>query len=201
MGSIPTTCRAAVIVEYGTPLEIREIEIPTIGPGAILVKVLMAGICGTDVHQQKGELTIKSPCLMKGYHYRPRDTEKTIRDGWLFTGDIAWMDDNGYFYVIDRRKDMIVSGAFKAYPAEVEAVLRMHPLIREVAVVGLFDDFWGHSLKAFVVPEKGAGLTEDEVKRFAVENLSEHKVPRAVEFREELPKNEMGKILRRELEQ
>jgi len=151
--------------------------------------------------EKAGELTIKSPCLMKGYHNRPRETEKTLRDGWLFTGDIAWMDDNGYFYVIDRRKDMIVSGAFKAYPAEVEAVLRMHPLIREVAVVGLFDDFRGHSLKAFVVPEKGAGLTEDEVKRFAVENLSEHKVPRAVEFREELPKNEMGKILRRELEQ
>ena len=151
--------------------------------------------------EKTGELTIKSPCLMKGYHNRPRETETTVRDGWLFTGDIARMDDEGYFYIIDRRKDMIVSGAFKAYPAEVEAVLRTHPLIKEVAVVGLFDDFRGLSLKAFVVTEQGAGLTADDVKKFAGKNLSEHKVPRAVEFREELPKTKMGKILRKELEQ
>ena len=140
--------------------------------------------------EKTGELTIKSPCLMKGYHNRPRETETTVRDGWLFTGDIARMDDEGYFYIIDRRKDMIVSGAFKAYPAEVEAVLRTHPLIKEVAVVGLFDDFRGLSLKAFVVTEQGAGLTEDDVKKFAGKNLSEHKVPRAVEleiFREPVP--------------
>lgn len=149
--------------------------------------------------EKVGELVISGPCLMKAYHNRPAETAKALRDGWLFTDDIAWMDGDGYFYVIDRKKDMIVSGAFKAYPAEVEAVLQTNPRIREVAVVGLFDDFRGHSLKAFVVPEEWEELTEEEVISFARENLSEHKVPRAVEFRRELPKNEMGKILRKEL--
>lgn len=123
-----------------------------------------------------------------------------MRDGWLYTGDIAWMDYDGYFFVIDRMKDLVIAGAFKAYPAEVEAVLRTHLRIKEAAVAGLFDDFRGHSLKAFVVLEESAGLTEDEVLSFCRENLSGHKVPRAVEFRDELPKSEMGKILRKELE-
>jgi long-chain acyl-CoA synthetase len=150
--------------------------------------------------EKAGELVIRGPCLMKGYHNRPEDTERSLRDGWLYTGDIAWMDYDGYFYVIDRMKDLVIAGAFKAYPAEVEAVLRAHPDVREAAVVGLFDDFRGHSLKVFVVPREGADLREEDVLAFCRENLSEHKVPRAVEFRDELPKSEMGKILRKDLE-
>ncbi len=150
--------------------------------------------------EKAGELVIKSPCLMKGYHNRPEDTARALRDGWLHTGDIAWMDYDGYFYVIDRMKDLVIAGAFKAYPAEVEGVLRTHPDIREAAVTGLFDDFRGHSLKAFVVLRPGAELSEEEVLAFLRENLSEHKVPRVVEFRDELPKSDLGKILRRDLE-
>ncbi len=150
--------------------------------------------------EKAGELIVRGPCLMKGYHNRPEDTAAALRDGWLYTGDIAWMDYDGYFFVIDRMKDLVIAGAFKAYPAEVEAVLRAHPRIKEAAVAGLFDDFRGHSLKAFVVLEESAGLTEEEVLSFCRENLSGHKVPRAVEFRDELPKSVMGKILRKELE-
>ncbi len=150
--------------------------------------------------EKAGELVVRGPCLMKGYHNRPEETARVLRDGWLYTGDIAWMDHDGYFFVIDRKKDLVIAGAFKTYPAEVEKVLKTHPKIEEAAVVGLFDDFRGHSLKAFVAPVEGSELTEEEVISFARENLSEHKVPRAVEFRNELPKNEMGKILRKELE-
>lgn len=150
--------------------------------------------------EKAGELTIKSPCVMEGYHNLPSETAKTVRDGWLFTSDIGWMDYDGYFYVIDRKKDLVISGAFKAYPAEVESVLLTHPKIAEAAVVGLFDDFRGQSLKAVVVPKEGEELTGEEVLKFCRENLSEYKVPRVVEFREELPKSEFGKILRRELE-
>lgn len=150
--------------------------------------------------EKAGELIMMSPCLMKGYHDRPAETAKAIRDGWLFTSDIGWMDHDGYFYVIDRKKDLVISGAFKAYPAEVESVLLTHPDIVEAAVVGLFDDFRGHSLKAFVVLEEGAELTAEEVLQFCRQNMSEYKVPRAVEFRTELPRSSFGKILRRELE-
>jgi long-chain acyl-CoA synthetase len=151
--------------------------------------------------EKAGELVIRSPCLMKGYYGMPSETARTIRDGWLFTSDIGWMDHDGYFYVIDRKKDLVISGAFKAYPAEVESVLLSHPKIAEAAVVGLFDDFRGHSLKAFVVPGEGKELTVDEVIEFCRENLSSYKVPRVVEFRRELPRSPFGKILRRELEQ
>lgn len=149
---------------------------------------------------QVGELTIKSPCLMKGYHNRPADTARALRDGWLFTSDIAWMDSDGYFYLIDRKKDIVIAGAFKAYPAEVEALLVTHPKIKEAAVLGTFDDISGHSLKAFIVLREGEEMTEDEVITFSHENLSDYKVPRSVEFVDSLPRSSMGKILRRELE-
>jgi long-chain acyl-CoA synthetase len=150
--------------------------------------------------EKAGELVIKSPCLMKGYHNRPRDTAKALRDGWLFTGDVAWVDRDGYFYVIDRKKDMVTTGVYKAYPAEVEAVINSHPKVKESAVVGLFDDFRGHSLKAFVVLAPGETMTGREVADFLKANLSAHKVPRVIEFRDELPRSAAGKILRKDLE-
>lgn len=150
--------------------------------------------------EKAGELVIKSPCLMKGYHDRPLDTARALRDGWLFTGDVAWVDREGYFYVIDRKKDMVTTGVFKAYPAEVEAVINSHPGVKESAVVGLFDDFRGHSLKAFVVLEPGQSLTDAELLDFLKANLSAHKVPRVVEFITELPRSASGKILRKDLE-
>jgi long-chain acyl-CoA synthetase len=152
------------------------------------------------VAEQVGELVLKSPCLMKGYHNRPADTERALRDGWLYTGDIAWVDHDGYFYVIDRKKEMVTTGVFKAYPAEVEGVINSHEKVKESAVVGHFDDFRGHSLKAFVVPEQGAHVTEQELLDYLKANLSAHKVPRVIEFRDDLPRTEVGKILRKELE-
>lgn len=154
-----------------------------------------------DLEPEKaGELFIKSPCLMKGYHNSPAETSRVMRDGWLATGDVAWMDHDGYFYVIDRKKDMVTTGVFKAYPAEVEDVINSHEDVKESAVVGLFDDFRGHSLKAFVVLKEGRRMTEQELLDYLAQNLSRHKVPRAIEFRGELPKSDVGKILRSELE-
>jgi long-chain acyl-CoA synthetase len=150
--------------------------------------------------EKAGELAIKGPCVMKGYHNRPSETAKVLRDGWLLTGDVAWMDHDGYFYVIDRKKDMVTTGVFKAYPAEVEGVINSHGKVKESAVVGLFDDFRGHSLKAFVVLVPGEEMTEQELLDYLRANLSQHKVPRVIEFRDELPKNVVGKILRSELE-
>jgi long-chain acyl-CoA synthetase len=150
--------------------------------------------------EKAGELVIKSTCLMKGYLNRPEDTARALRGGWLFTGDVAWVDREGYFYVIDRKKDMVTTGVYKAYPAEVEAVINSHPAVKESAVVGLFDDFRGHSLKAFVVLEPGGALSEEELLGFLKENLSAHKVPRVIEFRGELPRSSVGKILRKDLE-
>jgi len=150
--------------------------------------------------EKAGELAIAGPCLMKGYYNKPSDTAKAMHDGWLYTGDIAWVDHDGYFYVIDRKKDMVTTGVFKAYPAEVEGVLNNNPKVRESAVVGLFDDFRGHSLKAFVVLEPGETASAPELLEYLKMNLSEHKVPRVIEFIDELPKNDIGKILRSELE-
>lgn len=150
--------------------------------------------------EKAGELLLSSPCVMKGYHRRPVETAKVLREGWLATGDVAWVDRDGYFYVIDRKKDMVTSGVFKAYPAEVEAVINAHGKVRESAVVGLFDDFRGHSLKALVVLEEPGSMTERELLDYLEANLSRHKVPRVVEFRDRLPKSDLGKILRTELE-
>lgn len=150
--------------------------------------------------EKAGELLIRSPCVMKGYHRRPEETARALRGGWLATGDVAWVDRDGYFYVIDRKKDMVTSGVFKAYPAEVEAVINSHEKVRESAVVGLFDDFRGHSLKAFVVLEEPGAMTERELLEYLESNLSRHKVPRVVEFLDRLPKSDLGKILRTELE-
>ena len=150
--------------------------------------------------EKVGELVIKSPCLMKGYLDRPRDTARALRGGWLFTGDVAWVYKDGYFYVIDRKKEMVTTWVYKAYPAEVEAVINSHPAVKESAVVGLFDDFRGHSLKAFVVLAPGGELSEQELLAFLGQNLSAHKVPRVIEFRGELPRSSVGKILRKELE-
>ncbi len=150
--------------------------------------------------EKAGELAVRSPCLMKGYHNRPADTRKVMREGWLLTGDVAWMDRDGYFYVIDRKKEMVTTGVHKAYPAEVESVINSHEDVAESAVVGLFDDFRGHSLKAFVVLKPGRRLSEQDLTAYLRANLSGHKVPRVIEFRGELTGNTLGKVQRSELE-
>jgi len=149
-------------------------------------------------HGEVGELIIKGPQVMKGYWNCPEETAKTIRDGWLWTGDIAKRDADGFFYIVDRKKDMILVSGFNVYPNEVEEVLASHPKVLEAAVIGITNPKSGESVKAFVV-KKDQSLTEEELRRYCEENLTNYKRPRAYEFRTELPKTNVGKILRREL--
>ena len=146
-----------------------------------------------------GELCIKGPQVMKGYWQRPEETAKVIdAEGWLHTGDMAKMDENGFFYIVDRKKDMILVSGFNVYPNEVEDVIAMMPGVLEVAAVGVPDDKSGEAVKVVIV-KKDPALTADQVKAHARENLTGYKQPKFVEFRTELPKTNVGKILRREL--
>jgi long-chain acyl-CoA synthetase len=135
---------------------------------------------------------------MKGYYKMPEETENTIRDGWLYTGDLARQDEEGYFYIVDRKKDMIIVGGYNVYPREVEEVLFEHPSIIEAAVVGIPDPTFGEEVLAFVV-KKDQSLTEEQLHDYCAEKLTKYKVPNRFEFLEELPKNTTGKILRRSL--
>ncbi|MGH2448543.1 MAG: long-chain-fatty-acid--CoA ligase [Chloroflexota bacterium] len=146
-----------------------------------------------------GELLIKGPQVMAGYWNRPDETAETLRDGWLHTGDIARMDEDGFFYIVDRLKDLIITGGENIYPREVEEVLYEHPKIKEAAVVGVPHPFGGELAKAFVVLKPGAEAKKHEIREFVAERLAKHKVPRAIEFREQLPKALAGKVLKRQL--
>jgi long-chain acyl-CoA synthetase len=146
-----------------------------------------------------GELCIRGPQVTKGYWRRPEATAEVLDpDGWLHTGDVALMNEKGYFKIVDRKKDMILVSGFNVYPNEIEDVVAMHPKVLEVAAVGVPDEKSGEAVSLFVV-KKDPTLTEDEVKAFCKENLTGYKRPRYIEFREDLPKTNVGKILRREL--
>jgi long-chain acyl-CoA synthetase len=148
---------------------------------------------------EPGELAIKGPQVMRGYWNRPEESAQVLRDGWLLTGDLALMDDEGYFQIVDRKKDLIIAGGFNVYPREVEEVLYEHPKVEEVSVVGVPDSYLGEVVKAFVVLRPGEEATTEEIRSFAKERLAAYKVPRVVEFRDELPKTLIGKVLRRAL--
>ena len=146
-----------------------------------------------------GELCVKGPQVMKGYWQRPEETAKVMdAEGWLHTGDMAKMDAQGYFYIVDRKKDMILVSGFNVYPNEVEDVIAMMPGVLEVAAIGVPDDKSGEAVKVFIV-KKDPALTADQVKAFCRENMTGYKQPRLVEFRDDLPKSNVGKILRKEL--
>ncbi len=145
-----------------------------------------------------GEIQCKGPQVMKGYYNRPEATADTIREGWLCTGDIGLMEPDGYFRIVDRKKDMILVSGFNVYPNEIEEVVVSHPKVMEAAAIGMPDEKSGEVVKIFVV-KRDASLKEDELIAFCRENLTGYKVPRFVEFRSELPKTNVGKILRREL--
>jgi long-chain acyl-CoA synthetase len=151
-----------------------------------------------------GELVINGPQVMKRYHNMPTETANALRklkDGrvWLFTGDIARMDDQGYFYIVDRKKELIKPGGEQVWPREVEEVIAKHPKVFEVGVAGIPDPLRGEVVKAWVVVKPGEKLTEDEVCEWCTQSLAKYKIPRKVEFRTELPKTTVGKVLRREL--
>lgn len=146
-----------------------------------------------------GEIVIKGPQVMKGYWNRPEDTAATFKNGWFLTGDMGYMDENGYFYIVDRKKDMIIASGFNIYPREVEEVLYEHPAIKECVVAGIPDPYRGETVKAYVVKKEGQEVTEEELNKYCREKLAAYKVPRIYEFRDELPKTTVGKILRRVL--
>ncbi|KZZ85911.1 AMP-binding protein [Bacillus sp. SJS] len=148
---------------------------------------------------EKGELIVRGPQVMKGYWGKPEETEAVMKDGWLFTGDIGYMDEEGYFYVVDRKKDMIIAGGYNIYPREVEEILYEYDKIQEVVVAGVPDPYRGETVKAYVVPKEGVKISEEELNVFARQHLAAYKVPRIYEFRSELPKTAVGKILRRAL--
>ncbi len=155
---------------------------------------------GEEVEQgEVGELIIKGPQVMKGYWNRPEDTSETLKDGWLFTGDMGYMDEKGYFYVVDRKKDMIIAGGFNIYPREIEEVLFEHPAVLECVVVGVPDPYRGETVKVFIVLKDGMKVSEEEFDKYCREKLAAYKVPKIYEFRDELPKTMVGKILRRAL--
>jgi long-chain acyl-CoA synthetase len=146
---------------------------------------------------QVGELVVKGPQVMKGYWNQPAETAEVLRDGWMYTGDLARMDEDGYFYIVERKKDLILSGGFNVYPREIEEVLYEHPKVLEAAAVGVPDPVRGEKVKAFVVLKPGQTATGSEIIRFCRERLAAYKVPRAVAFRDALPKSLAGKVLRR----
>ena len=146
-----------------------------------------------------GELCVRGPQVMKGYWNRPEETAIALRDGWLYTGDVARMDEDGFFYIVQRKKDMIIVSGFNVYPNEVEDVLFTHPAVMEAAVIGVPDTYRGEAVKAFITLRPGATATADEVIEFCRANLAKYKVPTLVEFMTSLPKSAVGKVLRREL--
>jgi long-chain acyl-CoA synthetase len=148
-----------------------------------------------------GELAVKGPQVMKGYWKKPEETANVLRDGWLYTGDIGKMDENGYFYITDRKKDLIKYRDYSVYPREIEDLLYEHPAVKLCAVVGKAESIVGEIPKAFVVLKEGAKATEEEITEFVKEKVAPYKAIREVEFRKELPISSVGKVLRRVLQE
>ena len=148
---------------------------------------------------QPGELIIRSPLIMKGYHNNPAETAEQIKDGWLLTGDIAVQDEDDYFSIVDRKKDMIIAGGYNIYPREIDEVLYQHPKVADAVAIGIADEYRGETVKAFVVLKAGETATAEEIMSFCREKLAAYKSPKFVEFRQELPKSAVGKVLRKVL--
>ena len=148
---------------------------------------------------EEGEIAIKGPQIMQGYYKKPEATEEVMIGGWYLSGDIGKFDEDGYLSVVDRKKDMIIASGYNIYPVELDNVLLDHPKILEACTVGIPDEYRGETVKAFIVTKEGETMTEEEVTAYCKESLAAYKVPKLIEFMDELPKTAVGKILRREL--
>ena len=152
----------------------------------------------TDVKQgEPGEIIMKGPLIMQGYWNNPEETAGQLKDGWLYTGDIAVQDEDSYFFIVDRKKDMIIAGGFNIYPREIDEVLFKHPKVEEAVAVGIADRYRGETIKACIVLKAGETATEEEIITFCREKLAAYKVPKLIEFRTSLPKSVIGKVLRK----
>jgi len=175
--------------------KVGSIGIPFIDNDVRLVSV-KDGV--TDVKQgEPGEIIMKSPFIMQGYWNNPQETAGQLKEGWLYTGDIAVQDEDDYFFIVDRKKDMIIAGGFNIYPREIDEVLFQHPKVQEAVAVGIADRYRGETVKAFIVLKPGETATEEEIITFCREKLAAYKVPKQVEFRPSLPKSAIGKVLRK----
>jgi len=198
----------AVIQGYGltetspfitlVPLEYELQKMGSIGMAVPHAEIKLLGREGKEVSVgEVGELIIKGPMLMKGYHNDPEATRERIKDGWLYTGDLCRKDEDGFYYHMGRKDDMIIVGGLNVYPAEVEQVLRGHPALKEVGVVGVPDRDRGQIIKAAIVVKPGSQITKKEIISYCREKLASFKVPKVVEFRDELPKSSTGKIAKK----
>ena len=180
------------------PLD-RERKAGSIGQSIVNVENKVVDVHGEEVPVgEVGELIVRGPNVMKGYYKMPEETAMTIRDGWLYTGDLARKDEEDYFFIVDRKKDMIIVGGYNVYPREVEEVLFAHPNVVEAAVVGLPDTDFGEAVHAYVVL-KDESVSAEELRDYCAEHIVKYKVPKTIEVLDELPKNSTGKILRRSL--
>lgn len=180
------------------PLEYEQEKMGSIGTAVPRAQVKLVNEQGEEVRQgEPGELIVKGPMLMKEYHNNPDATRERIRDGWLYTGDLCRKDGDGFYYHLGRKDDMIIVGGLNVYPAEVEEVLKQHPLLLEVGVVGVPDEERGAVIKAAVVVKPGSKITGKEIRAYCKQRLATFKVPKIVELWDELPKGSTGKIARR----
>ena len=186
--SFNTYLRGSVGGSIGVPIPGTDVKIVDIETGD---KEMPLG--------EPGELIVKGPQVMKGYWRMPEETANTLRDGWLYTGDIARMEEDGYLYIVDRKKEVINTSGYKVYPREVEEVLYQRPEVVEVVAVGVPDEYSGETVKVFAVRKAGSAVTEEDLVAYCKENLAPYKVPKILEFRDELPKSAVGKILKRVL--
>ena len=148
-----------------------------------------------------GEVIVRGEHMFVGYWNKPRETAETLKDGWVHTGDLGYFDSRGFIFLVDRKKDMIISGAFNIYPKEIEDVIAAHPKVQEVAVIGIPDEKWGEAVKAVIVPQSGEDVSQEEIIDFCADRLAGFKKPKSVDFIDQLPRNPYGKVLKTELRQ
>jgi long-chain acyl-CoA synthetase len=144
-----------------------------------------------------GEIVVRGENVMPGYYKQDEETKKALKNGWLHTGDLAKKDDDGYIFIVDRKKDLIIVGGVNVYPREIEEVIYQYPKVKETAVIGIDDKLRGEHVKAFIVLKDGEECTSKEITRYLKERIAVYKVPREIEFISELPKNSTGKVLKR----
>jgi long-chain acyl-CoA synthetase len=180
------------------PLEHDVDKMGSIGLAVPRAEIRLIDDSGEEVPAgEAGELIVKGPMLMKGYHRNPEATRERIKDGWLYTGDVCRKDEDGFYYHLGRKDDMIIVGGLNVYPAEVEHALQGHPGIKTVGVVGVPDSDRGQVIKAVIVVKPGSALTKKEITAYCKQKLASFKIPKVIEFRDELPKTSTGKIARR----
>jgi acyl-CoA synthetase (AMP-forming)/AMP-acid ligase II len=148
---------------------------------------------------ETGEIVVRSDLMMDGYYNAPAETAKALRNGWLYSGDVGYRDENGFFYIVDRNKDMIISGGFNIYPSEIEQVLWRHPAVLDCAVIGVPDEKWGEAVKAVVELKQGARASDEELREHCRAALATFKAPKTVEIWDALPRSALGKVLKKDI--